>query len=158
MTGKTHIMGGIAASATVAYFTNYDPLAMMVSGAVGGLLPDICHGGSKMGRRFPVTSRIVNTLFGHRTFTHSLLFLAIIGFILNQFMPVEAITVGVLTGMTSHILLDSFTRNGVRLFYPFPLTFRFPVTIRTGSLVENIVVTGFTIVVIYFTITFIWVY
>ena len=24
MTGKTHIMGGIAASATVAYFTNYE--------------------------------------------------------------------------------------------------------------------------------------
>ncbi|WP_413378883.1 metal-dependent hydrolase [Alkalihalobacillus sp. 1P02AB] len=158
MTGKTHIIGGLALSATVAQFTSYDPLALMVSGAVGGLLPDICHSGSKIGRRFPLLSKTVNTLFGHRTFTHSLLFLCIVAFLMNKFVPVEAITIGFLSGMISHYVLDSFTRNGIKFFYPLNWTVRFPLTIRTGSAIENIITTGLTVVVIYFTVGFIWSY
>jgi inner membrane protein len=52
MTGKTHIIGGLAASLAVSQFTNYDPVLLVGAGVVGGLIPDICHGGSKIGRTF----------------------------------------------------------------------------------------------------------
>ena len=74
MTGNTHIIGGLAAGLAFAQVTNYDPVLLAGAGVVGALLPDICHGGSKIGRTFPVVSKIINVLFGHRSFTHSLLF------------------------------------------------------------------------------------
>jgi inner membrane protein len=74
MTGKTYIMGGVAACVTLANVTHYDPAILTAAGAAGSLLPDICHGGSKIGRKFPILSKVINVLFGHRTFTHSLLF------------------------------------------------------------------------------------
>lgn len=84
MTGKTHIMGGVAACVALANVTNYDPVILTATGAAGALLPDICHGGSKIGRKLPILSKIVNLLFGHRTFTHSLLFLVIVGMLLQK--------------------------------------------------------------------------
>ncbi|MEC1688222.1 metal-dependent hydrolase [Bacillus mojavensis] len=53
MTGKTHIMGGIASCTAAAYYYGFDPVLMAASGAVGALIPDICHTQSKIGRRFP---------------------------------------------------------------------------------------------------------
>ncbi|KYG34159.1 metal-dependent hydrolase [Alkalihalobacillus trypoxylicola] len=158
MTGKTHLIAGVTMASTIAHYTNYEPLALIISGAVGSLLPDICHGGSKIGRRFPLLSTIINTLFGHRTFTHSLLFLFIIAFVMNRFVPVEALTVGLLAGMISHLILDAFTRRGIRFFYPLKLTVRFPLTIKTGSAIENLIFTGLTIIFFYFLIHIVWVY
>lgn len=50
MTGKTHIMGGIASCTAAAYYYGFDPVLMAASGAVGALIPDICHTQSKIGR------------------------------------------------------------------------------------------------------------
>jgi len=77
MTGNTHIIGGLAASLALAQFTNYDPVLLVGAGVIGALIPDICHGGSKMGRTFPMLSKVINGIFGHRSFTHSLLFLVL---------------------------------------------------------------------------------
>ncbi len=98
MTGKTHIVGGIAASLAYAQITNHDPIIMLGAGIVGALLPDICHTGSKIGRKFKLLSKLISMLFGHRTFTHSLLFLVIIATLLNSFIPNEAVKAGVLSG------------------------------------------------------------
>ena len=43
MTGKTHIMGGVASCTAAAYFYGYDPVFMTASGVIGALIPDICH-------------------------------------------------------------------------------------------------------------------
>jgi inner membrane protein len=139
MTGKTHIIGGIAASLAYAQFTNHDPLIMVGAGIIGALLPDICHGGSKIGRKLSVLSKIINTLFGHRTFTHSLLFIVIIAWLLTSFIPSDAVKAGVLAGMVSHYVLDMATKNGIKLFFPLSMTVRFPLTTRTGSKIENLV-------------------
>jgi inner membrane protein len=139
MTGKTHIIGGIAASLAYAQFTNHDPLIMVGAGIIGALLPDICHGGSKIGRKLSVLSKIINTLFGHRTFTHSLLFIVIIAWLLNSFIPSDAVQAGVLAGMVSHYVLDMATKNGIKLFFPLSMTVRFPLTTRTGGKIEGLV-------------------
>ena len=64
MTGKTHITGGIAASLAFAQITNYEPALLLVGGVAGALIPDICHGSSKIGRALPFLSKIINGIFG----------------------------------------------------------------------------------------------
>lgn len=151
MTGKTHIMAGIAATTAVAAMNNdYDATWLIATGALGGIIPDICHSGSKIGRRFPVLSKVVNTIFGHRTFTHSLLFLALMAFILTRFVDNTSIITGLLIGMATHLVLDASTKNGIKLLYPASITIRLPITTRTGGTVENIVLLVLTIVTIYY--------
>ncbi|KOO51031.1 metal-dependent hydrolase [Viridibacillus arvi] len=150
MTGNTHILGGITAGLAFAQISNYDPLILIGSSVVGALIPDICHSGSKIGRTFRMTSKIVNKIFGHRSFTHSLLFLLLMSFVMNTYISNESITAGVLLGMVSHYILDMATKNGIKLFFPVKITVRFPLTTRTGSKVENIVATVLTIISVYF--------
>ncbi|WP_144513817.1 metal-dependent hydrolase [Bacillus sp. FJAT-22090] len=150
MTGKTHIVGGMTASLAFAQISNYEPALILGAGIIGALLPDICHGGSKIGRTFPLVSKIFQALFGHRTFTHSLLFLVLIGIILNSFVMNESITVGILVGMISHYILDMATKNGIKLLYPFKVTVRLPITTRTGGTVEYVVFAALSLLTVYF--------
>lgn len=150
MTGKTHIIGGITASLAFAQVTNYDPFILLGAGAVGALIPDICHGGSKIGRTLPVVSKIINTLFGHRTFTHSLLFLLLSALLFNAVIPNDALAAGLMIGMVSHLLLDMATRNGIKLFFPMKITVRFPLTLKTGGLAEAAVFALLSLFAVYF--------
>lgn len=151
MTGKTHMMAGIAATTAIVAITDeYQPEWFIAAGAVGGLLPDICHSGSKIGRRFPVLSKVVNTIFGHRTFTHSLLFLTLLTFMLTKLVSHPSITAGLLVGMVTHLILDATTKQGIKLLYPAKITVRFPITTRTGGKVENILLLLLTVVTLYY--------
>ena len=150
MTGNTHIIGGIAASLAFAQVSNYDPVILVGAGVVGALLPDICHGGSKIGRTFKITSKIVNTLFGHRSFTHSLLFLLLMAVLMNTYVPNESITAGILVGMASHYVLDMATKNGIKLLFPLKITVRFPITTKTGGKVEDVVFGILSLLTVYF--------
>ncbi|MDX8046435.1 metal-dependent hydrolase [Gracilibacillus sp. S3-1-1] len=150
MTGRTHIMGGLAATTVAATLTDLDPVWLIFAGAIGGLVPDICHSGSKIGRRFPILSKLINSIFGHRTFTHSLLFLLLVRFLLSLVTNNTSFITGIMLGMASHFLLDSMTKQGIKLLYPVNITVRFPLTTRTGGAVENIVLLALTIVTLYF--------
>lgn len=150
MTGNTHIIGGLAASLALTQFTNYDPVLLVGAGVIGALIPDICHGGSKMGRTFPMLSKVINIIFGHRSFTHSLLFLVLIAIIMNSFVTNEAIIAGILIGIVSHMILDMATKNGIKLLYPLKITVRFPITTRTGSAVEYVVMAILSVLSVYF--------
>jgi inner membrane protein len=150
MTGKTHIIGGMAAGLAISQFTNYDPVLLVGAGVLGGLIPDICHGGSKIGRTFPLVSKLINILFGHRSFTHSLLFLFIVATLLHSFVVNEAVIVGILAGMISHYILDMSTKQGIKLFFPFSIRIRFPITTRTGGKVEDLVLAALSLISVYF--------
>ena len=150
MTGKTHIIGGMTASLAFAQVTNYDPVLLVGAGVIGAVLPDICHGGSKIGRALPVISKVINVLFGHRSFTHSFLFLLIIGALMNSFVSNESVTAGILVGMVSHLVLDMATKNGIKLLFPFKVRVRFPITTRTGGTVESVVLAALSVLSVYF--------
>ncbi|PSL34324.1 inner membrane protein [Planomicrobium soli] len=150
MTGKTHIVGGITASLAFAQITNYDPFILVGAGVIGAILPDICHGGSKIGRTLPMLSKVINTLFGHRTFTHSLLFLVLMAILMNNFVQNEAFTAGILVGMASHLLLDMATKNGIKLLFPIKVTVRFPITATTGGSAEYAVFAVLSLFTVYF--------
>ncbi|BBP92260.1 hypothetical protein BsIDN1_58780 [Bacillus safensis] len=126
MTGKTHIMGGIAASTAVAYYYGFDPVIMAAAGSAGALIPDLCHTKSKIGRKFPLLSALISSVFGHRTFTHSLLFLLIIYFLATTYIPNDSLSIGLLVGMASHLILDAGTVNGIKFLFPASIKVRLP--------------------------------
>lgn len=150
MTGKTHIIGGIAAGLAYSHFLGTDPVITTGAGVVGALIPDICHSGSKVGRRMPLLSRIINLIFGHRSFTHSLLFLAAVAFLMDTFFPDDTIKAGLIVGMISHYILDMGTKSGIQLFFPVSFKVRFPVTTRTGSKTENLIFSVLTLISFYY--------
>lgn len=157
---KTHILGSIAAG-TIVFMSGYVPVTNMTthiayggSLVIGALLPDICAPNSWIGRRFTMTSTLIQSIFGHRTFTHSALFLLFLYYFLENFASSPLFVViqyGLTIGVLSHILLDMVTPRGVMLFYPLKKYFRFPITIKTGSIIgETIVSLLFLSWIIYF--------
>ncbi|ANU20341.1 hypothetical protein BBI15_08985 [Planococcus plakortidis] len=150
MTGKTHITGGIAASLAFAQVSHYEPAVLLVGGVIGALLPDICHGSSTIGRKLPFLSKIINGLFGHRTFTHSLLFLLLAVLLFETVGLHEALAAGAIVGMASHLVLDMATKRGVKLLFPLRITVRLPLTTSTGSFVEHLVFAALSVLSVYY--------
>ncbi len=115
---------GIGISFAASRF-HYDlsPVLVTVPAFLGAALPDIDHPKSHLGRRFRFTSKVVNKAFGHRTFTHSLLFCFGVFYLLMQWNL--SIAVGAFSGILSHILLDMLTpfSEGVALLYPIKKRF-----------------------------------
>ncbi|WP_088102326.1 metal-dependent hydrolase [Halalkalibacter urbisdiaboli] len=140
MTGKTHIVGGLSACLFVdtVIVSQASPL-FYFAGVAGALLPDICHRKSKMGRKVPLLSTIISLVFGHRTFTHSILFIGIILLLVHLLLPnAMMIRDGLFIGLISHLLLDAATARGIQMFYPLKLKVRLPLYTKTGSVIEHV--------------------
>ncbi|WP_066172384.1 metal-dependent hydrolase [Bacillus marinisedimentorum] len=111
----------------------------------GALIPDIDKYNSRIGRKFRWLSVPVQLVFGHRKFTHSLLF-ALLAYLLvswaaEQYRFTQLYAVGLTAGIMSHIAGDFLTKDGVPLFYPFVQgRLRFIITFRTGSSAERVLV------------------
>ncbi|MFC5628209.1 metal-dependent hydrolase [Aliibacillus thermotolerans] len=157
---RTHVLGAITAGTFVAMNGNMpdtnvtNDIVFGGSLVVGALLPDLCSPRSWIGRRLKFTSILIQQIFGHRTFTHSLLFLLLLYYAFDVFTNsifFVMIQYGLLIGVASHILLDMATPRGVMLFYPVKKYVRFPLTVKTGSLFgENIISILFLSWIIYF--------
>lgn len=150
MTGKTHITGGIAASLAFAQISHYEPAILLIGGVAGALIPDICHGSSTIGRALPFLSKTISALFGHRTFTHSLVFLFLTMALFEAVGLNEALATGIIVGMASHLLLDMATKRGIKLLFPLGVTVRLPLTTSTGSFTEYIVFAVLSLLSVYF--------
>ncbi|MGT2377942.1 metal-dependent hydrolase [Staphylococcus aureus] len=139
MTGKTHASCGMLVGAlTTQYFQTdiFSSVTVIILATLASLLPDICHTQSKIGRRFKVISFFVRLIFVHRTFTHSILFIAIIAFLL-QIIQTPNSSYGSnynWISVTCHTRYDN--TKGVKLFYPLPFNVKTPIQFKTGGLVD----------------------
>jgi inner membrane protein len=90
---------------------------------VGSLLPDIDHTKSWIGKAFYPLAKWLATNYGHRTITHSLLFIFSITiisiFIEKNFSDNYTISAILFFSVFSHFLFDMITLQGIPLFYPF---------------------------------------
>ncbi|MBT9252174.1 MAG: metal-dependent hydrolase [Brockia lithotrophica] len=77
MMGTTHALVGFAAG----FFLTQDPIVGAAAAGFAALLPDIDHPDSILGSRVRVASHIFQKVFGHRSFTHSLLALFLVSFL-----------------------------------------------------------------------------
>ena len=135
MTANTHALGGAAAALLACRLgvpCQAWPAAAAV-GAFGGLLPDIDHPSSYLGRRVPLFSDGVNLVFGHRGATHSLLaacLFFVAAFLLAcRWVPTAAawsFAAYLLAGYLSHLFLDMLNPQPVPLLWPLGYRARFP--------------------------------
>lgn len=151
MLGKTHLLGGLAAGAGVAGFVSSptEQLACIALGAGMGLLPDIDHAGSTVGRKLPILSFMLHWIVGHRTLTHSLAALGLVALLALIILPSLPLMVAVVSGYASHLLLDyiSYARyqtakgkwvksvGGVPLMWPSKRRYSYRL-VEIGSLSE----------------------
>lgn len=81
----------------------------------------------------------------HRKMTHSILFvlmLALYSLVIEKLFHIPWIYLsGLIIGVVSHLFADYITRRGIPLVYPFSRKYmNFPLTFRTGSQTERLLV------------------
>ncbi|HSX46964.1 MAG TPA: metal-dependent hydrolase [Patescibacteria group bacterium] len=164
MTARTHDLAAITALAVTVIAmpglstTLSTALLAVFANLVGGITPDIDQPTAPFWRNLPV-GRLFGKVFdalsgGHRFLTHSVLGLALFGFLahwllrfLHPIMP--GVNVGYvwwayMIGMLSHLVMDTFTKEGVPWLLPIPLKFGIPplkhLRITTGKAGETFLV------------------
>lgn len=130
-------------------------LLAIVANQIGGIAPDIDQPTAPFWRNLPVggyLGRIIDKMLGgHRFISHSLVGLAGFGFLswlllkfLHPAIPHTNITVvwwAFMIGVASHLVMDTFTKEGVPWLLPIPVKLGLPpikdLRVTTGSIVER---------------------
>jgi inner membrane protein len=164
MTGRTHDLAAVTALVAVAAIDKPGALSLstllfaLLANQIGGIAPDIDQPTAPLWRNLPIGKFVgkgVDSLFGgHRFLTHSVLGLALFGFLAATFLkfisslaPHAALHIiwwSFMIGMISHLIMDTFTKEGVPWLLPIPLRFGVPplrkFRITTGKAIEKYVV------------------
>jgi len=114
MTYKTHMVIGTLVS--IPFIAS--PIGIL--GIIGSVSPDM---DIKLGIK-------------HRTITHSLLMLFFTSFLINKINGDIAIIWFI--SFLSHLILDSFTKSGVKFFYPCKKSYGLKIC-KTGFLMDKII-------------------
>jgi membrane-bound metal-dependent hydrolase YbcI (DUF457 family) len=122
MTGQTHIAGGLLAGAMIGAHPG-----VLIAGLVA-LVPDWLQ------VNLPGGSKLASGTFGHRGISHWLLSAGAVTLLTRALFP--DLTMYVLAGWSSHILLDVFS-DGAPALWPLPrITLAH---IRSGSWMDAVV-------------------
>jgi inner membrane protein len=133
-------------------------IAAFVANQLGGIAPDIDQPTAPFWRNLPIGGIfgkiIAKMLGGHRFLTHSIIGLVLMGFLLHWLLTflqpiMPNVQIGYvwwafMIGMFSHLVMDSFTKEGVPWLLPIPIKFGVPplkrLRITTDKGVEKFVV------------------
>jgi len=161
MTARTHDLAAITALGIVisiqpqASLTLSTVLIALLANQIGGIVPDIDQPTAPFWRNLPVGrffGKIIGKgLGGHRFLSHSLLGLVIFGSLahlllqfLHPLMPhtnIGLVWWSFMIGMVSHLVMDTFTKEGVPWLLPIPFKFGLPpvkrLRITTGKAAEK---------------------
>lgn len=158
MTAKTHMIVGVLCGAAYATATRELDLAVIAAGVsssvVGSLVPDIDHHSSKISQKNIATttvSKIVSALTSHRGIVHSLWF-CIFASVAFRFLSgvvddmltldisrfIEPCTIYFFIGCVSHLIADTFNRQGINWLPPITRKKFRVARILTGSYKEYI--------------------
>jgi len=135
---KTHLLFAFLISLLLTSFLNIESkLFFIILILVSSFIPDIDNTNSKIGRKFKTSSLIINKIFSHRGFFHSLLLPLIMYFIFAFILDRKDMALAVFFGISSHLFLDLLTKEGISFFAPFSNK-RINGFIKTNSFVEKI--------------------
>lgn len=161
MISRTHDLAAITALGAVAVLAPLPTLNLatvlvaIVANQIGGIAPDIDQPTAPFWRNLPIggiVGRIIDKMLGgHRFLTHSLVGMALFGLfahlLLQAVQPIMPtintwiVWVAFMIGMVSHLVMDSFTKEGVPWLLPVPAKFGFPplrrFRITTGKFFES---------------------
>jgi inner membrane protein len=154
MQARNHVPFAMSAWWAYCLITG-QPIAVhgTMAAAIGGLLPDLDHPNSILGRKLPFISQPLAAMFGHRGMTHSLLAMVLmVGILLfvTTLYPLAGLA-GIIAplavGYLSHLLGDSMTPSGIPLFWPHRKTYSFNL-FKTWSWQETAFVGTLTIALV----------
>lgn len=160
MTGRTHDLAAFTALSYVLVTSPPEKISLATAlvafsaNLIGGLAPDLDQEQANLWRRIragSILGKIISPLFGgHRFISHSLLGIILVGIVVEILLEIIGTVLLVdmnivwwsfMIGFLSHILIDSFTKEGVPLFFPLPYRLGFPplsfLRIKTGGLTEK---------------------
>lgn len=163
MTARTHDLAAVTALGAVVLVqplrtvTLATAIVAILANLVGGITPDIDQPTAPFWRNLPV-GKYFGKLFdqllgGHRFLTHSLLGLALFGFLVHWLLVflhpimhsvnIDLVWWAFMIGILSHLVMDTLTKEGVPWLLPLPLKFGLPpvktLRMTTGHWVENFV-------------------
>lgn len=132
---KTHLVFSLLISLLIIKFfpVNHKILFILLV-ILTSSLPDLDSHKSKIGRKIPFISNILELLFGHRGFLHSI-FPPVILFLIFFYFKLNFISFSILIGYLSHLFSDMLTLEGIKPFYPLSEK-RLSGFFKTGSLTE----------------------
>jgi inner membrane protein len=164
MTSRTHDLAAALALGVVVLaqpprsVTLGTALLVVLANQIGGIVPDIDQPTAPFWRNLPIGKffgKLVGIgLGGHRTISHSIMGMGLFGFLawallkfLHPIMPrvdIGLVWWAFIIGMLSHLVMDSFTKEGVPWLLPIPVKFGFPplksLRIVTGKKAEVLMV------------------
>ncbi|WP_119068743.1 metal-dependent hydrolase [Rubrobacter indicoceani] len=134
-------------AATAVANVHYEVPAVLIA-AVASVLPDADYPKSWIGHQLGTISEVLNRLFGHRSFLHSLVALLLVTLLLGLppwwLLGSPAPMLAVAVGYGSHLLADMMTLGGVQLFWPSRAIAVFPgrdeYRVRSGAGSERVFV------------------
>lgn len=164
MTARTHDLAAVTALGVIFILRPEQALTLatlitaVFANLIGGITPDIDQPTAPFWRNLPVGKyfgKVFDALSGgHRFITHSLIGLVLFGFgahwLLNVLHPlIPRVDVGLvwwafIIGMLSHLVMDTFTKEGVPWLLPVPIKFGLPpikaLRVTTGKAVETLII------------------
>ncbi len=178
MTGRTHDMAAFTAltvvvvTYTIPHITLATGITAVVANLIGGITPDIDQPTAPFWRNLPIGKYVGKTfdkfLGGHRFLSHSVigavLFISAFHYILHVLRPsfpnlnMDIIWYAFIIGYVSHLVMDTFTTEGVSWLLPIPIKFGIPplkaFRVQTGGLLEKFgIFPGLMLVTVYFIYT-----
>lgn len=149
MNGRTHLLLGLAVAVPIAAIAPQDNAlrALVIAvGGIGGLLPDIDHPKSIISGYIWGVGGAVRLAASHRTYTHTILFVAALLGLLFAIKAPQWIIAATAGGLISHLLADMLTVAGVPILLPVVRrSFRlapYPVLKATSWLLESVATVG----------------
>lgn len=160
MTGRTHDLAAFTALTYVVTTTPLQDISLATAlvafsaNMIGGLAPDIDQPTAALWRRMRggnILGKLIQPLLGgHRYISHSIIGIFLFGIVLNYLLQLasnvvlidmEIVWWAFMIGMISHLIMDSFTEEGVPWFFPIPIKLGFPpfrfLRIKTNGIVEK---------------------
>ena len=164
MTARTHDLAALNALAVVVLIntgshaiTLSTLLISLLANQIGGIVPDIDQPTAPFWRNLPVGGyfgRFIDKMLGgHRFLTHSLLGIVLFGFLsdlllhflhpIMRSVDIRIVWISFLVGMVSHLIMDTFTKEGVPWLLPLPIKFGIPpirlMRVTTGKSMERLI-------------------
>lgn len=164
MTARTHDLAAITALGVVVLVwppsavTLSTALVALLANQLGGIAPDIDQPTAPLWRNLPeghfVGRAFGKLLGGHRFLSHSLIGFALFAWLsilllhfLHPIMPhvnIMLVWYAFLIGVATHLVMDTFTKEGVPWLLPVPIKFGLPplraLRITTGKKVETLII------------------
>ncbi|MBI2022078.1 metal-dependent hydrolase [Candidatus Daviesbacteria bacterium] len=160
MTGRTH---DLAAFTALTYTVATQPLAEItlstaivafIANMVGGLAPDIDQTSALVWGKIrggSLIARLISPLLGgHRFISHSIIGIFLFGFLtnflLNTMKSVLLVDMNIvwwafMIGFLSHLVMDTFTKEGVPWLFPIPIRLGIPplkiLRLKAGGILEK---------------------